>query len=371
MNNIIDVVDFGAVPDGKTDCTESFQRALDEAGKVLGTVVVPPGEYMCNSLKMSPRTGIQGYPSWGYRDSNGYSGGAAGGSVIRLLSGENKCLLDITGAFGVTVKGLCLDGGNLGENVSGILRESEHFSKEEDTPRIEDCKIGKFTGDGIRFCRVWCFSVRHCYIYQNKGSGLYILGWDGFILDNWLSGNRGYGIHGDGPEGNSTITATGNRIEWNQKGGIYIKDGSAWNIVGNCIDRSGGPAIHITKGRISPHNITITGNVLNRSGAPWRKDMAEYESSHIWLEHCFNVICTSNTMLVGRDDGAKGEFSPDYGIVVRKLKNCVVKDNVGQNGAVKKFLVDLGEHGENAKIEDNFGSHVDDISTYDWPSWER
>jgi hypothetical protein len=369
MSNLFNVLDFGAVPDGKTDSTGSFQKAIDEAGKVFGTVIVPPGEYLCNSLKMHPRTGIQGYPSWSYRNTKGFSEGLSGGSVIRLLSGDNKCLLDITSAYGVTVKGLCLNGCNLGEDISGILVEKEDYGKEEDTPRIEDCKIGFFTGDGIRFFRIWCFCIRHCYIHTNKGNGLYIAGWDGFILDNWFAGNKGYGICGSGPDGNAAVIATANRIEWNQKGGIYIKDGNTWNINGNSIDRSGGPAVHIASGRIASHNITITGNIFNRSGAPWRKDMPEYESSHVWLEHCFNIVCTSNTMLVGRDDGAKGNFSPDYGIVVRKLKNSIVKDNTGQNGAVKKFLVDLGEHGENTRIEDNFGNHVEDISNYDWPSW--
>ena len=369
MNNLFNVLDFGAVPDGKTDSTESFQKAIDEAGKVFGTVIVPPGEYLCDSLKMRPRTGIQGYPSWSYRNTQGFSDGLSGGSVIRLLSGDNKCQLDITGAYGVTVKGLCFNGCNLGEDICGILIDKNDYGNEEDTPRIEDCKIGFFTGDGIRFFRIWCFSIRHNYIHSNKKNGLYIAGWDGFILDNWLSGNRGYGICGEGPDGNAAIIVTANRIEWNQKGGIYIKDGNTWNINGNSIDRSGGPAIYIAEGRLASHNITVTGNIFNRSGAPWRKDMPEYESSHVWLEHCYNIVCTSNTMLVGRDDGAKGDFSPDYGIVARKLKNSVVKDNVGQNAAVKKFLVDLGEHGENAGIEDNFGNHVEDISNYDWPKW--
>jgi len=369
MNNLFNVLDFGAAPDGGSDCTESFQKAIDAAGDALGTVIVPPGEYLCNSLKMRPRMGIVGYPSWSYRNTKGFSDGLTGGSVIKLLSADNKCLIDITDAHGVTVKGLCLNGGNLGDGICGVMRDKGEFGKEEDTPRIEECKIGFFTGDGVRLSKIWCFSVRHCYIHSNRGDGLYIAGWDGFIIDNWLSGNRGYGIGTGGPDGNAAIMATSNRIEWNQKGGICITDGNSWSIVGNSIDRSGGPAVYIADGRIASHNITITGNVFNRSGAPWRKDMPEYESSHVYLERCFNVVCTSNTMLVGRDDGAKGSFSPNYGIVVRKLKNSIVKDNVGQSAAVKQFLADLGEHGENVKIEVNFGSHVEDIANYDWPSW--
>ena len=42
----------------------------------------------------------------------------------------------------------------------------------------------------------------------NTGNGVWIRGWDGFLLDNWLSGNgeAGYGAY----EENLSITMTGN-----------------------------------------------------------------------------------------------------------------------------------------------------------------
>lgn len=43
MENVFVITDFGAVGDGKTDCTAAIQSALDEAAAVSGKVVVPPG----------------------------------------------------------------------------------------------------------------------------------------------------------------------------------------------------------------------------------------------------------------------------------------------------------------------------------------
>jgi hypothetical protein len=60
-------------------------------------------------------------------------------------------------------------------------------------------------------------------------------------------------------------------------------------------------------------------------------------------------------MVVGRDDGGKGLWSPAYGIVCRGLKNCVVKDNVLHDGALRELVLDLGEHGEGMILKDNPG----------------
>ena len=49
-------------------------------------------------------------------------------------------------------------------------------------------------GHGIRLGVVWLFTVRHCMVAHNGGCGLRLHGWDGFILDNWFSGNRGAGF---------------------------------------------------------------------------------------------------------------------------------------------------------------------------------
>jgi hypothetical protein len=59
----LNVRDFGAAGDGKTDDTKAIQKALDSAAGVQGTVFVPEGVYLCGELKMSPGTGIYGFPN--------------------------------------------------------------------------------------------------------------------------------------------------------------------------------------------------------------------------------------------------------------------------------------------------------------------
>ncbi|MCL2035222.1 MAG: right-handed parallel beta-helix repeat-containing protein [Oscillospiraceae bacterium] len=349
MDNLFDVLDFGAVADGETDSTSAFQKALDKAGEVFGTVVVPPGTYMCNKLTMRPRTGLKGYSSWSFR-------GEASGSIIKLMSANNECLLDITDAFGATIQGMYLEGQHLGDNVHGVMVNRETQGAQEDTPVIEDCYIGSFSGNGIMFHRIWCFRIRHSMVARNLKNGLYIKGWDGFVLDCWFTGNKGYGIMAD--DDNASVTVTGNRIEWNG-GGVRIKNGSNWNLTGNYIDRSSGAGIYVGGHKKRSHTITMIGNIIYRSGAfieKWPAELSGHENSQVLLDGCDNIVCTSNIMLAGCDDGGTGVYSPNYGIVARNLAYSIIKDNVGQNGCLKEFFADLGGHGECVKIADNFGS---------------
>ena len=227
-----------------------------------------------------------------------------------------RCLLDMTGAIGATVDGVCLDGHRLGEGIHGILVDKPEY-KVEDAFRIERCQIARFTGDGVRLNRIWCFTIRHCMVAYNQENGLRLRGWDGFVLDNWFSGNgaAGYGAY----EENASITMTGNRIEWNRAGGIVIHGGNHYNITGNYLDRSGAPAISLL-GEGGPCSVVaITGNVIYRSGAPWR-ELDRKDSSHARFEHVQGLVCTGNTMNAGRDDGGRGQWSPRCGIVYGRLE---------------------------------------------------
>lgn len=352
-----DVRAFGAKGDGQTDDTAAFQAALDAAAPVRGTVFVPDGVYQCGHILMPPHTGLVGNATWGYREG--------GGSVIKLNDANAVCLIDITGAVGATVNGLSLDGGQLGAGIHAIYMGPNANKTEEDTPRIERCHISRFTGDGVRFDPVWCFSIRGCEIIFNGGNALYVNGWDGFILDNWFSGNGGAGYCAT--EASASITMTGNRIEWNKSGGIRIEGGSHYNITGNYIDRSGGPAINLQPRGTSPcFCMTITGNVIYRSGKPdWTT--TPDDSAHIRLEGAHGVVLSGNSMCIGQDDGG-GQNSPQTGIILRALKNCVIKDNTLHIGALKTLIDDRGEHGEGVIVKDNPGTLFNDTGVAIWNS---
>jgi hypothetical protein len=57
------VLEYGAIADAKTDVTGSFQKALDEAGKTGGTVIIPPGQYLIAGQIAIP-TGVCLQGSW-------------------------------------------------------------------------------------------------------------------------------------------------------------------------------------------------------------------------------------------------------------------------------------------------------------------
>jgi polygalacturonase len=340
----LDARKCGAKGDGKADDTKPLQSALDGAGEKNGGVFLPPGVYLTAELQMRRNTALVGVPAWDYRRG-------PGGSLIRLLNEKASSLLNITGAPGVTIDGLTLDGGGLGKEVHGVFLNKTDPGKEEDTFRIERSKIMRFSGTGVMLSRVWCFSIRQCMIAYNGGDGVRCLGWDGFILDNWLSGNRGCGWEGTA---SAAITATGNRIEWNRKAGILVAGGNHYNITGNYIDRSGTSAIAVLPrdGRPSRH-LAISGNVINRSGK-WA-EAETHESSQVRLEGSRGITCVANTLVAGRDDGGRGSWSPSYGFVCKGLENCVVKDNVLDDGALKQLVLDLGGHNDGFILKDNPG----------------
>ena len=334
---------FGAKGDGKTDDTKALQTAIDHAGEVSGSVFLPPGNYPTGELKLRRNVAIMGVAAWDYRKG--------GGSVLTLIDPKAKSLLNITGAPGVTLNNLSLEGGRLGEEIHGIFLDKPDYGKEEDTFRIDGCQVARFTGTGVNLQRVWCFSIRHSMIAYNGADGVRCLGWDGFITDNWFSGNRGAGWNGTS---SASVTATGNRVEWNRAGGFLLAAASHYNITGNYIDRSGNSGIAVldNAGRPSRH-ISITGNVIYRSGK--FAELDTHGSSQARIENAKGITYIGNTMVVGRDDRGQGKWSPSYGIVCKALENCVVKDNVLHDGALKQLVLDLGSHGEGYILKDNPG----------------
>lgn len=347
MTNIFDITTFGAVGDGVTDNTAAIQAALDAASECRGVVQVPPGNYMTGRLKMGKGVSLEGHSAWSFR--------SYGASVFTLNTADTDCLLDITGAFGCAIRGMSLNGCGLGEGIHGVKLYWEQYNggSEEDTPTIDDCRIGNFSGDAVHLEHIWCFSVRHSMLCFSN-TGLYIDGWDGFILDNWFSGNRDGGIKGG--LHCSSLTVTGNRVEWNRLAGFYMPNVNCCNFTGNYFDRSGGPALALGADDGRATALSITGNLFYRSGKPKPTPFDEvYDSAHVRITKGEDVVLTGNTFRIGRDDGGVGVWSPDYGIVIRDCTQCIVRNNVWNRGSIKESVVMLGNNPEVA-IDGNIGN---------------
>jgi hypothetical protein len=338
-----DVRQFGAKGDAKNDDTKAIQKAIDAVAPDQGAVFLPPGVYLCSEIQMRPDTALVGIPAWNYR--------GPGGTVLRLIDGNPKCLVNLTGAWGATVEGLALDGGNLGENVHGIFLNKGSYGDREDAFRLERCQVIRFSGDGVNLTRAWCFSIRHSMLAFNQGDGLNLRGWDGFLLDNWFSGNRkaGFGAR----EENASVTLTGNRIEWNGQENIVIAGGDGYQITGNFLDRAGTCGLALRNRNEPCSQITITGNFFKRSGK--LANAEGHDSSQILMDGARGVTCVGNNLQAGRDDGGGGVWSPAYGIVYKGLENCVLSNNVLHEGALRQLILDLGGHGEGVIVRDNPG----------------
>ena len=134
---------------------------------------------------------------------------------------------------------------------------------------------------------------------------------------------------------------------------------AAWhyNITGNYIDRSGGPGIRLRRRGEGRARVTsITGNVIYRSGKPDWRELGEYESCHVQVDGAQGLTMTGNTLNVGRDDGGKGEWSPDYGIIYGGLENAVISGNVLHDACLKELLLESAENGPGVIVKDNPGS---------------
>jgi len=345
MEQYINAKNFGAKGDGVTNDTAAIQAAIDEAAKTNSAVFLGGGVYLCDMLKMHPHTALCAEPTWGYRQAKG--------AVIKLNDASAKCQIDITDAFGCTISGLCLDGGRLGENIHGIMLDNPEFSHTENNIRIERCRIDGYSGDGVHLDKIWVFSIRSCMISHHGGNAVYCYGWDGWVLDTWLTGCVGAGFYSTRDA--AAITFTGNRIEWNRAGGFVMASCNSLNITGNYFDRNGGPALLVTGNNEGwAKSYTITGNLFKRNGANQKHDNPHYDSQ-VYLTNMSGLTMVGNASHASRGDQAGTNLSPAYGFVYGNLSYAIIKDNVLFDGASKELFIDLGGN-EELIFKDNIGS---------------
>lgn len=345
--NFLDIYEFGTKGDGIHDDTFALQKALNESSQSGLALYFSPGIFSVGELIVPPETVLIGEPKWGFSSEK------IGNTVLKQRFENQECVLDVSGASGSTINGMSVQGLGKGRACNGILSRKPDPGKHEDAYRIERTKVSGFTDHAVKLMNVWCFSIRHSMFAFSGGDGLHMQGYDGFISDNWFSGNRGCGFGTE--DTNCSVTMTGNRIEWNGNGGIVVRGGSQYNITGNYIDRSGKEGIALIpgneKGRsIFCNTISCAGNVIYRSG----KSAGSENSAHIRMEKCVGVTFTGNSMCVGRDDMGEGVVSPETAMKIIDCRECSVTQNTLSFAALKELV--FQKENKDCIVENNPGS---------------
>jgi hypothetical protein len=100
---------------------------------------------------------------------------------------------------------------------------------------------------------------------------------------------------------------------------------------------------------------TITGNVFRRCGKDSRRLAEGERSCQVRLEECSGLTFVSNACAAGRDDGGRGDYTPEVGFRLRKLSHSVIASNTLFQGYLKEMTADLGEHGAEYVFVNNVG----------------
>lgn len=297
----LNIRDFGARGDGKTDDTAALQRALEETTRAEGTLYFPAGNYCIHPVRIPSHITLLGHSAW----SDGRTEDALGTVRLTALSGYAPAFLDLTDCIGTRIIGLTLDGRGLGERMHGIY--SKHGGVEQNNC-YEDCRISNFTGCGLRLDWVWVFAIRRCLIADNQLHGVDVdRGYDGWVIDNRICHNGQWGVNA----GPGMVCYTANQIEENLQGGLLADDTQNINVTANLFARNRGPAVSFRHSRAS----ALCGNISIADGAP-ESGAAAYE-----LLDSVGLSMTGNTALRGEDG------RPACGVAAEKLADSVIREN--------------------------------------------
>ncbi len=356
----LNIKDFGAKGDGKSDDTEALKKAMEAARTGNGTVYFPTGTYMIHPVKVPSHIALRGDSNWAYENKGKKDPEFRGRTTLKALSGDARALLDCHDTRGTRIIGLTLDGSKVGKELHGIY--ARHTGCELHLV-IEDCRINYFTGSGIKLEKAWVFAIRRCLLMFNGGHGIDCTGgYDGWVMDTMLTANKcaGFFARGVPPEdmseeekeaisffGSASVALTANRIEWNRAGGILVNNANSMQITACSIDHNFGPGIKMVDSIAN----TINGCKLRTNGV----DAKDEDSVQLSLENCQGMAVTGN-MFWGWFDRGEWEYSepdPKYGMILKNLSGSVISQNAMYHASSVKGILDYGGHDEETVITQN------------------
>ena len=351
MQQIIDVREHGAVGDGVADDTEAIRRATAALPEKDGVLFFPQGHYRSDTIELKSFTTYLGYSSWAY------SYRQPGGTVISPVCKEQPCLFFGNRSRATRFRGLTMRGtvtgdnptvddwqkarGRNGETMDGILIECGG-----DQLVVDDCRIERFSGNGVHPVKSGVWAIRHSLVIFNGGFGITAQNntCDSWVIDTQMTTNQSGGLWAGG-----SMTVTGCRIEHNVDAGIILSHpyGASTQITGNLLCCNLGPAI-LHEGGVC-EGVAITGNTIRHlPGQHVNSDPRL--ACHVRLFDMEGLCFTGNSIYLDRD----GQTVP-VAMILGRLTDSVVANNTLFHAATRELIRDEGGH-KNTVIENNPGS---------------
>lgn len=318
----INVKDYGAKGDGKSDDTKAIQKALDTGMYV----VVPSGTYIVGDLIMKKGQILDGLSSFTYSWGREYKK-----AILKARPGAEYIIKD---AKGCSIRNIHLDGNNrLSNGVRGDYYEDEWGDSDCNFDiyncRITNCNYGVYNprcGSVIQKCNI-----------DNNNKGVY-RATDSRILNNVIDNN----IIGLDLYDSNDNQISNNKIEWNMQDGIKIDKGVYNLITSNTIDRNGGVGINLNE----VYNGTITGNVVRRN----------LDYNIVFNGVNAYSITGNNFVSANTEDDQLGINAPEYHMYLKSVGNTSIISNIFEGGIYIEEKYDW--RGEQLIIENNVGSGI-------------
>lgn len=285
------ILDYNAVPDGKTVCTKALQKALDDAAKTGGTVVVPAGVFLSGSLRIGSNTEL--YLSHGavlrcslreedmidfskdFEDDNEDTGW------------EGGCFLYACHAENVTISGTGM--------IDGRGREVFFDDDPEDGPHEGPLAVKGFRPRLSFLEDIEGLVIKDVTFYDAAFWTLHLAGCRNVRIENIVIDNNKRGVNSDGIDPDSCrnvlirgcrITAGDDCIVMKTTGPMHRKYGDCRDIIiSDCILSTNCTAIKIgteTHGDI--HDILVSNCIVRdciRGFGIWSRDGGDIYGIHV------------------------------------------------------------------------------------------
>lgn len=316
----VNVTDFGAVGDGKTDCTAAFKRALSN-GRVK--VTVPPGVFITKGIRL---------PSWTF-----LIGAGKGQTTIKLHERADKGTRLITNAnhwkgnHHIFVQGMSLDW-----NVErlGDAKKTSTGGNHSSCLTYANVNYGWVKEVEAINPGLHCFDISST-LYNYAGDGYRAKGGSNYV---WLDGLNGYGFGDDGITthhsdyiyiSNSHMCDPSGRAHekgFSNSNGIEVDDGSR-NVllVNNSTARCfGGVEIKAHQNSSAASNVQIVGHISVNDNRSFNfRHIGHHKSTDTESKSAYNIIATNLVAIAPIFTDLYKDSTP-RGLVVSGYKNVVI-----------------------------------------------